>query len=138
MRSVFAVVTLAAVLACVPCAGAGQASCKGMPGMDAAAGATPPEKLPPPVAMTGIGNGTIAITTSSAEAQMWFTQGLNLLRKLGRYVEYGVVAALTPDFYPRGHHGKRGMDVGLVRHQEIPILGQSHVRICSTEPVTSS
>jgi len=85
MHSLFAGVTLSALLVFVPGARAQQASCKGMPGMDAAATATPPDKLPPPVALTGIGNGTIAITTSSADARMWFTQGLNLLHDFWDY-----------------------------------------------------
>jgi tetratricopeptide (TPR) repeat protein len=38
----------------------------------------PPEQLPAPVKMTGIGNSHIAIK-SSAEAQAWFDQGLSLL-----------------------------------------------------------
>ncbi|ADV81157.1 tetratricopeptide repeat protein [Terriglobus saanensis] len=46
--------------------------------MGAATAPTPPEKLPPPLRMTGIGNGHIAITTSNPEAQIWFDQGLNL------------------------------------------------------------
>lgn len=57
-------------------AGAEQASC---PMAELTNAATPPEKLPPPVKMTGIGNGHLEITSSSAEAKMWFEQGLNLL-----------------------------------------------------------
>ena len=38
----------------------------------------PPEKLPPPQKLTGIGNAHIRIT-ATPEAQMWFDQGLNLL-----------------------------------------------------------
>jgi tetratricopeptide (TPR) repeat protein len=37
----------------------------------------PPEKMPVPVKMTGIGNSHITIK-ASPEAQMWFDQGLNL------------------------------------------------------------
>ena len=72
MRILLAVGALGAALACVP--GAAAQGMAGMPGM---AEAVPPEKLPPPVAIPGVGNGSIAITTSSAEARMWFTQGLN-------------------------------------------------------------
>ena len=43
------------------------------------------EKLPPPVRMTGIGNSTMEITSSSAEAKMWFEQGLNLLHDFWDY-----------------------------------------------------
>jgi tetratricopeptide (TPR) repeat protein len=39
---------------------------------------TPPDRLPVPVRMTGIGNAHIAIT-ATPEAQAWFDQGLNLL-----------------------------------------------------------
>ena len=47
--------------------------------------ATPPEKLPVPVKMLGIGNGHIEITSSSAEAKEWFGQGLNLLHDFWDY-----------------------------------------------------
>ena len=39
---------------------------------------TPPAELPPPRKMTGLGNAQMQIT-ATAEAQMWFNQGLNLL-----------------------------------------------------------
>ena len=44
----------------------------------------PPEKLPPPMKLTGIGNAHIRIT-ASPEAQMWFDQGLNLLHDFWDY-----------------------------------------------------
>ena len=44
----------------------------------------PPEKMPVPVKMTGIGNGHLAIT-ATPEAQMWFDQGLNLLHDFWDY-----------------------------------------------------
>jgi tetratricopeptide (TPR) repeat protein len=44
----------------------------------------PPEKLPPPVRMTGIGNAHLQIT-ASPEAQIWFDQGLNLLHDFWDY-----------------------------------------------------
>src|ERR1700727_2434013 len=68
----------------VPAARAQQPAAKGMPGM-VETEATPPEKRPPPVAMASIGNSTIAITTSSADARIWFTQGLNLLHDFWDY-----------------------------------------------------
>ena len=69
--------------------GRGQSS---MPGMamgngQAMAGmqpVPPPEQLPVPVKMTGIGNGHIAIK-ATAEAQMWFDQGLNLMHDFWDY-----------------------------------------------------
>lgn len=45
---------------------------------------TPPEQLPAPVHMTGIGNAHIAIT-ATPEAQAWFDQGLNLLHDFWDY-----------------------------------------------------
>lgn len=45
---------------------------------------TPPDKLPAPVHMTGIGNAHIAIT-ATREAQEWFDQGLNLLHDFWDY-----------------------------------------------------
>ena len=44
----------------------------------------PPEKLPVPVRMTGIGNAHIAIT-ANPEAQAWFDQGLNLMHDFWDY-----------------------------------------------------
>jgi tetratricopeptide (TPR) repeat protein len=44
-----------------------------------------PEQLPVPVKMTGIGNGSMKITTRKAEAQAWFNQGLNLLHDFWDY-----------------------------------------------------
>ncbi|QNI36876.1 tetratricopeptide repeat protein [Edaphobacter albus] len=43
-----------------------------------AVGIVVPEKLPPPVKMTGIGNSTMKITAANDEAREWFIQGLNL------------------------------------------------------------
>ncbi len=44
----------------------------------------PPEKLPPPIRISGIGNAHIEIT-ATPEAQMWFDQGLNLLHDFWDY-----------------------------------------------------
>jgi tetratricopeptide (TPR) repeat protein len=44
----------------------------------------PPEKLPPPQKLPGIGNAHIAIT-ANPEAQVWFDQGLNLLHDFWDY-----------------------------------------------------
>jgi tetratricopeptide (TPR) repeat protein len=44
----------------------------------------PPEKLPVPIRMTGIGNSHLAIT-ATPEAQLWFDQGLNLLHDFWDY-----------------------------------------------------
>jgi hypothetical protein len=46
--------------------------------------AVPPDKLPPPLKVTGIGNTHIRIT-ATPEAQMWFDQGLNLLHDFWDY-----------------------------------------------------
>jgi hypothetical protein len=46
--------------------------------------APPPEKLPPPQRLAGIGNAHVRIT-ASPEAQMWFDQGLNLLHDFWDY-----------------------------------------------------
>jgi tetratricopeptide (TPR) repeat protein len=45
---------------------------------------TPPEKLPPPQKLGGIGNAHIRIT-ANPEAQMWFDQGLNLFHDFWDY-----------------------------------------------------
>jgi len=69
--------TNAAMLALLLCCGpapAQKASCmSGMPGMKSS------DPLPPPQRMTGIGNSSIDISTSNADAKIWFAQGLNLL-----------------------------------------------------------
>ena len=44
----------------------------------------PPEKLPPPQKLAGIGNAHIRIT-ATPDAQMWFDQGLNLLHDFWDY-----------------------------------------------------
>jgi tetratricopeptide (TPR) repeat protein len=44
----------------------------------------PPDKLPAPIKMTGLGNSHIAIK-ATPEAQMWFDQGLNLLHDFWDY-----------------------------------------------------
>jgi tetratricopeptide (TPR) repeat protein len=44
----------------------------------------PPEMLPVPLKMTGIGNSHLAIT-ATPEAQIWFDQGLNLLHDFWDY-----------------------------------------------------
>lgn len=45
---------------------------------------TPPDQLPTPVHMTGIGNAHIKIT-ATPEAQAWFDQGLNLMHDFWDY-----------------------------------------------------
>src|ERR1700676_618045 len=44
----------------------------------------PPEQLPVPVRMTGIGNSHITIK-ATPEAQAWFDQGLNLMHDFWEY-----------------------------------------------------
>ncbi len=56
-----------------------------MPGHDMSAEGLPPEKLPVPVAMTGIGNSYLAISTDNPQAKAWFEQGLNLLHDFWDY-----------------------------------------------------
>ncbi|MGA2560055.1 MAG: hypothetical protein ABSF17_10295, partial [Terracidiphilus sp.] len=56
----------------------------GMPGMADMQPVPPPDQLPVPVKMTGIGNSHIAIQ-SSPEVQGWFDQGLSLLHDFWDY-----------------------------------------------------
>lgn len=58
-----------------------QMACHDMSGMQPV---PPPEQLPAPQKMTGIGNGHLKIT-ATPEAQMWFDQGLNLLHDFWDY-----------------------------------------------------
>jgi tetratricopeptide (TPR) repeat protein len=62
-------------------AGAQQAMCHGA---GVSGGLIPPEQLPPPVKMTGIGNSSMKIKANK-EAQAWFNQGLNLLHDFWDY-----------------------------------------------------
>ncbi len=52
--------------------------------MDDMQAVLPPEQLPAPIHMSGIGNAHIAIT-ASPEAQQWFDQGLNLMHDFWDY-----------------------------------------------------
>jgi len=55
-----------------------------MPGMADMQSIPPPEQLPAPVKMTGVGNSHITIK-ASPEAQAWFDQGLSLLHDFWDY-----------------------------------------------------
>ena len=55
-----------------------------MPPMEGMHAFPPPDQLPPPVRMTGIGNSHIAIK-ATPEAQAWFDQGLSLLHDFWDY-----------------------------------------------------
>ncbi|HEX9200475.1 MAG TPA: tetratricopeptide repeat protein [Acidobacteriaceae bacterium] len=81
MRNLIAGVALGVALLC----GRPYGRAQGMAGMPGMADAMPPEKLPPPVAIAGLGNSSMAITTASPEAKMWFTQGLNELHDFWDY-----------------------------------------------------
>jgi tetratricopeptide (TPR) repeat protein len=83
MRSFVVGTTLSALL-CVACAPTPHAAAQGMSGMDMSEG-TPPERLPPPLAIAGLGNSSLTITTANPEAQKWFTQGLNALHDFWDY-----------------------------------------------------
>ncbi|MGA7342973.1 MAG: hypothetical protein WBE72_05600 [Terracidiphilus sp.] len=84
--AIWTMVTAGAMLAAVAHVGA-QAGAMGsgaMPPMQGMEAIPPPEQLPAPVRMTGIGNSHIAIN-ASAEAQAWFDQGLSLLHDFWDY-----------------------------------------------------
>ena len=48
-------------------------------------GKLPPEQLPTPLALSGIGNMHLAISTRNTDTQRWFDQGLNLLHDFWDY-----------------------------------------------------
>jgi tetratricopeptide (TPR) repeat protein len=81
MRSSFVVALLGAGLICLPLPHAFAQGMTAMPGM----GATPPEKLPPPLVIAGLGNSAMTIATANEQAQMWFNQGLNALHDFWDY-----------------------------------------------------
>jgi tetratricopeptide (TPR) repeat protein len=60
------------------------ASGAAMPAMDDMHAIPPPDQLPAPEHMTGIGNSHLAIK-ASADAQVWFDQGLSLLHDFWDY-----------------------------------------------------
>jgi tetratricopeptide (TPR) repeat protein len=66
------------------CAQGGAAGSGAMPPMDGMQMLPPPEQLPVPIHMTGIGNSHIAIR-AGAETQAWFDQGLTLLHDFWDY-----------------------------------------------------
>ena len=84
MRTLFAVAVLC-TSAMLPLCWFASARAQGMAAMPGMETGTPPEKLPPPQKMTGIGNSSLVITTSSDAARDWFTQGLNLLHDFWDY-----------------------------------------------------
>ena len=55
-----------------------------MPPMEGMHAFPPPEQLPAPIHMTGIGNSHITIK-ATPEAQVWFDQGLSLLHDFWDY-----------------------------------------------------
>jgi hypothetical protein len=76
---------MSAMVAGANCATPPRAAAQGMAAMAGMGEGTPPEKLPPPLVIAGLGNSSIAITTSSPEAQKWFNQGLNELHDFWDY-----------------------------------------------------
>jgi tetratricopeptide (TPR) repeat protein len=88
MRYAASLVVLAGlVFSAVPRAAAqqgGMGSGMAMPGMDETLPVPPPDQLPAPIKMTGIGNSHMAIK-ANAEAQEWFDQGLSLLHDFWDY-----------------------------------------------------
>ncbi len=68
----------------VACAAAQSGAMASMPAMDGMERIPPPEQLPAPIHMTGIGNSHIAIR-ADAQTQAWFDQGLSLLQDFWDY-----------------------------------------------------
>ena len=81
MRNLIAGLALGAVLIFAPTVAAPQ----GMAGMSNMGESMPPEKLPPPILIAGLGNSFMTITTTSPEAQKWFNQGLNAFHDFWDY-----------------------------------------------------
>jgi tetratricopeptide (TPR) repeat protein len=75
---------LPAVAAVCAFAAIASAQSSGMPPMEGMEPVPPPDKLPVPIHMTGIGNSHIAIK-ATPEAQVWFDQGLTLLHDFWEY-----------------------------------------------------
>jgi hypothetical protein len=65
-------------------AAAASAQSSGMPPMEGMEPVPPPDQLPAPIHMNGIGNSHITIK-ATPEAQAWFDQGLSLLHDFWEY-----------------------------------------------------
>ena len=72
------------VAVCLLAAAAPLSAQSAMPPMEGMHAFPPPDQLPPPVRMTGIGNSHITIK-ATPEAQAWFDQGLSLLHDFWDY-----------------------------------------------------
>jgi len=70
-------------VACAVAQGSGMGS-GAMPPMDGMLPVSPPDQLPVPIKMTGIGNSRMSIK-ANPEAQEWFDQGLSLLHDFWDY-----------------------------------------------------
>jgi tetratricopeptide (TPR) repeat protein len=81
-----ALLACAAILLAAAGAGAqtGSLDSSAMPAMDGMQPVPPPEQLPAPIPMTGIGNSHIAIH-ADARTQAWFDQGLTLYHDFWDY-----------------------------------------------------
>jgi tetratricopeptide (TPR) repeat protein len=75
---------LASAVALASAHGGGAQSMGAMPSMSDAAPVPPPDQLPAPIKMTGIGNSHMSVK-ASPEAQAWFDQGLSLLHDFWDY-----------------------------------------------------
>ena len=82
-RSVIKIALLAILLSACASASFAQMNMSGRD-MGTMTEVPPPEKLPPPLKITGIGNSHLKIT-ATPEAQAWFDQGLNLLHDFWDY-----------------------------------------------------
>src|SRR5215472_14066379 len=82
MRSALFGLAVAAAIALSATTVSAQAT--GMPAMDDMRPVPPPEQLPVPVRMIGVGNSHITIK-ATAEAQTWFDQGLSLMHDFCDY-----------------------------------------------------
>jgi len=81
MRHAASLLVVAFWLACLPGAFAQSGA---MPPMDDMKPVPPPDQLPAPIKMSGIGNSHITIK-ATPEAQQWFDQGLSLLHDFWDY-----------------------------------------------------
>ena len=79
-----AVACLASLLGCFAAAPALSAQAMACHDMSSMKDVAPPEKLPAPQRLSGIGNSHLRIT-ATPEAQAWFDQGLNLLHDFWDY-----------------------------------------------------
>jgi len=110
----------------------------------------PPEQLPAPIHMSGIGNAHIAIT-ASAEAQVWFDQGLNLMHDFWDYESakafeqsvrvdpncamcwWGLAQAEGFRHSPRQFYGKQALEKAVLLKEHVTVPEKLYIEAAQAD-----